>query len=584
MAHFILRAPVGLALAMLVATSVTAAESPAELVQDALHQEIYGRKAVDLLARAAQVDPDYAPAYWHRGYVKNGDAWVKAAAFQPSDALKNYFIRRDQTGDSLGQHLATANWCQTQGLESQERVHLMRVLAFNPDHVDARARLGFEPTAAGWVSTDDRLEAQRQLQLDRQNLDAWRGRAQEIVVGLRHRSGKRNYMAKTQLQGISDPNAIVAIEAIVSNSGEAAGQLAVDAISKLEGQEAVDSLIRHSLYSPWVSVRDAAARRLKTRDPLTFAPQLLGTMKSPVSRQTFIQRDGKNVQYCRVLMRENQDERQLVAVNLDGRELMNDILSGRLSEQEKALGEENYRTNVLNHRAARTLAIATDQDLPADPTVWWTWWNEANELYVEGEKPTRDLSPALQLVRLERAQQWERNRQAELDRQWADRQAQQQRSMGGRRRDCLAAGTLVWTIRGPRAIDKIKMGDMVLSQDPETGELAYQAVLQTTIRPKTPLVAITAGADTIVASGGHPFWVAGEGWVKARNVVSGMELHGAEGPVAVSQVEPSPEAVTYNLIVDGFNSYFVVTGKQSLLSHDNTMRDSVETIVPGLRN
>ena len=37
---------------------------------------------------------------------------------------------------------------------------------------------------------------------------------------------------------------------------------------------------------------------------------------------------------------------------------------------------------------------------------------------------------------------------------------------------CLAAGTPIWTDAGPVSVEKIKVGDRVLSQDADTGELA----------------------------------------------------------------------------------------------------------------
>ena len=120
----------------------------------------------------------------------------------------------------------------------------------------------------------------------------------------------------------------------------------------------------------------------------------------------------------------------------------------------------------------------------------------------------------------------------------------------------------------------------MLSQDPETGELAYKPVLRTTIRPASGLVRIAAGGDMIQTSGGHPFWVSGEGWVKARDVNSGMELHGVAGTVLVQSVERMPAQQTYNLIVADFNTYFV--GKGKVLSHDNTIREPTNAIVPGL--
>ena len=48
---------------------------------------------------------------------------------------------------------------------------------------------------------------------------------------------------------------------------------------------------------------------------------------------------------------------------------------------------------------------------------------------------------------------------------------------------CLAAGTPVWTDQGLLAIEKISVGDRVLAQDIETGELGYKPVLRTTTRP-----------------------------------------------------------------------------------------------------
>jgi Pretoxin HINT domain len=44
---------------------------------------------------------------------------------------------------------------------------------------------------------------------------------------------------------------------------------------------------------------------------------------------------------------------------------------------------------------------------------------------------------------------------------------------------CFTAGTLVHTDRGLILIEKIRVGDRVLSQPEETGELAYKRVLRT---------------------------------------------------------------------------------------------------------
>ncbi len=57
--------------------------------------------------------------------------------------------------------------------------------------------------------------------------------------------------------------------------------------------------------------------------------------------------------------------------------------------------------------------------------------------------------------------------------------------------ECFAAGTIVWTATGSKPIEKIRIGDLILSQDVETGEVALKPVLTTTTRPAEQLVRIT---------------------------------------------------------------------------------------------
>ena len=57
------------------------------------------------------------------------------------------------------------------------------------------------------------------------------------------------------------------------------------------------------------------------------------------------------------------------------------------------------------------------------------------------------------------------------------------------------AGTKVWTMTGRRPIEGIKVGDCVLAQDVESGELAYKPVLGVTIRPAPPTMKMRTGAE-----------------------------------------------------------------------------------------
>ena len=150
----------------------------------------------------------------------------------------------------------------------------------------------------------------------------------------------------------------------------------------------------------------------------------------------------------------------------------------------------------------------------------------------------------------------------------------------GRQTSCLAKGTPVWTDRGLVPIEAIQPGDLVLAQHPDTGELAFKAVIQTTVRPPKPLVRVDLGREELTTTGGHLFWVSGEGWMKAEDLRSGMQLHTPSGTVPVRGVEPAETGETYNLVVTDFNSYFV--GRHRVLSHDVTEPRPTAAIVPGL--
>jgi len=146
---------------------------------------------------------------------------------------------------------------------------------------------------------------------------------------------------------------------------------------------------------------------------------------------------------------------------------------------------------------------------------------------------------------------------------------------------CLSAGTPIWTDRGPIAVETVQVGDLVLSKDSESGELAYKPVLHTTVRPARQLLQVRAGKTVFNATGGHVFWISGHGWLKIRDVKPGMRFHGAAGPTVLDSLEEGSNEPTYNLVVADFHTYFV--GQSMLLSHDPTFAQPTDVRVPGLR-
>jgi hypothetical protein len=138
----------------------------------------------------------------------------------------------------------------------------------------------------------------------------------------------------------------------------------------------------------------------------------------------------------------------------------------------------------------------------------------------------------------------------------------------------------VWTVTGKMPIEEVKIGELVLSQNPETGQLAYRPVFLTTVRPPSQLIEIHLGSTVIRVTRGHPLWVDGIGWQMAKELKAGQYLHTVNGPALIDSIEENGEETCYNMVVADFNTYFVSDAK--VLVHDNNLRSPTAAIVPGL--
>lgn len=142
-----------------------------------------------------------------------------------------------------------------------------------------------------------------------------------------------------------------------------------------------------------------------------------------------------------------------------------------------------------------------------------------------------------------------------------------------RRHSCFAAGTMVRTLQGPKAIETILPGDLVLTVDTTTGELDYRPVVTAFHNPPNETYKIGLGRESIHPTGIHRLWKAGHGWVMARDVKPGDRLRTVGGVLEVAAIEKEPARPVFNLLVDGADDYCV--GDSGLLAHDNSFVEPV---------
>jgi hypothetical protein len=143
---------------------------------------------------------------------------------------------------------------------------------------------------------------------------------------------------------------------------------------------------------------------------------------------------------------------------------------------------------------------------------------------------------------------------------------------------CFVAGTLVDLGGDTCPIEAVSAGDLVLGRpaddgEDEDGDRDGSFRVTTVHRSRTSrIVRLRAGADVLVCTRGHPFSVAGRGWVAAADLRADDVLDGDGGSTttltAVEDVRLPAEATTFNFEVQTACTYFVRIGERSVLVHN----------------
>ncbi len=560
-------------------------ERAKQIVQEALKAESKGliKERRELLEHAGSYDKHEEAAGWLSGKVKVGNAWLTyeelVAANEKSPPLKQYLAARDEAKPTVGSQESLATMCQKLRLKEQEQAHWRAVLQLAPDHSSARKSLGFTKDPQGkWIlvtKEQDQLQQRVTVALKSEK-QALAGLARKLQHGTISVDKAAEEMAKS-----GDPALIPAWEQHVSATSIAGALAVVATLDKLTAPEASHSLLRHALYHPDQGVQTAAIAALKTRDEQSYLPPLIAGLRGPWVGEARTAYDPITRQRVTryVTISEKQDAKDMQVID-DIYQLGGDIRrAGGMaavanSTNTAVLEAQRVAANAVidaqNQRLMTLLEALTDQENFTTPQDWWKWWEEHCESITVGEK-TVEASYAYRTSTV--------YAQPPVPRSTGSRTSPSRNE----RHECLAAGTLILTNRGPIGVEQIRLGDLVLARHPATGETLMKPVVQTTHRPPEKLLQISFGENMIRASGGHPFWISGQGWIRARNIKSGMIIHGLSQPAEVTSVFVEEEASpSFNLIVDDFHSYFVQVGEIRVLSHDNSMQEPIRTTVPGL--
>jgi hypothetical protein len=592
-----------------------------------------------LLKPAILQAPHCEAAYWLSGFVYDAKRkdWLRWDEVQQlaakDDRLAAYRQTREKYPETMDGQIRLARWCSKHKLEDQARAHLTRVLEFDPNHAEARQQLGFRSVNGTWVNDRDLAEAGTSARKASTAAAKWVPRLEKLRDRLGGGNAGQREKARRDLLALRDPDAVEAINTVFCQETSETALLGITLLQNIPSPRAAAVLAWHAVFSPWPQVAQAAATALQSQEKHDYVPLLLDAAETPTEPQTqvagnsgsssgssspdvrmlyrldhsvstysfnTIQRLNEHPYWWQVpQMRYNPVSPYPVAKTTNNAvtqpgaryttqqrqyyTVQNGRVQDRVTENNVTVdrqtltpvgpyayprnspavpsgqppGASSYGSGAMARQAAPCSALkeATGEKGPGSPSEWWDWWYDYNEVYFPSGKPSK--APDL-----------------------LSSKAPASAATPAQRGDCLAAGTLVCTETGLMAVEQVAVGDRVFCCDPETGCLALKPILGKTVRPEGRLLKIRAGGEEFQASGGHVFWVAGRGWVKARDLREGMQLHTLRGTVPVEGVEPGALQTTIGLVTADFHTFFA--GQGMVLTHDNTIRRPTNRIVPGL--
>jgi hypothetical protein len=561
------------------------------MVVAALEAEAKGDFAAreKLLADAAEGGASDV-AQWHRGLLNVGSKkpeWQSIdesiAAATKDTKLAQYEKVRAQSPDNAVGHLAMAKWCLEHKLEDQARAHLNRVLDFSPDHAAARNALGFVRIGDRWMSPVelDKLEATTTTKTN--SVQKHGKTIATLVEKMNAKSPKDRAAATAAFMAIKDPEAVGAVESALATPDRPTSKLLVEWMGEIDCVESSLVLTRYCLLHPEAAIRDQAAEKLVNRPLHDFVPVILKALSAPSSALVIpnFDRQGRLISYQQAFAHENPVPKasqtlesriqRVVQAQLKRHTSSNNFVSrsaplladadAETQARQQAAAEtqlqkldttrQNELIKELDQRIANVIARVSKMPFTTSAEEMWKWWDDYNEAEMQRFKPDRYRSSYA-----------------------TSTMPQYSRSC-----ECFVAGTPVLTQTGPKRIEQIRAGDLVLSRDLNSGELRWQPVLKATNRPAAPTFNIYVEDETFRCTGGHLFWVSGLGWKKASELEAGHILHAAKSPVRISAVSTEANAPTFNLEVADSPNYFV--GRQMILAHDVTPREMNRQQIPG---
>lgn len=552
-----------------------------------------------LIESASEVDPDFELARWHQGQVFFRGYWRtlenvgRIVSHDPR--WKEYRELLEEADGTTGAHVRLAKWCHREGLQNEEEWHWQQVLTQVPEHSMALEALGKKPYQGGYYTPQEIVALKKAEDRAQRDFKSYRRQFRRLISEAYRGDEYAREKSLAEIAAINDPAAVEALfDALVNVSRQnkthpdsaepkfdvLVGRAIVAALANIEEHRATLRLLDIAVFATQPELRRYSAETLRDREPTSYVPLLMAQLSKPLETSFSVEvmpdgkvnlvediynegpqsasrkvRDASYATFRNERVRvEGSREPQVILVPDRDADLAK--VDRRISRMRSLVAIENFSRAQRNAQIGQVLEIITGQNLGNDAQAWWDAWKQYNEIYTPEEIPVEE----------------------QFSQEYVYDLPPPPPPPGSH--ECFVAGTPVWTQAGPVAIEKVEVGDLVLSQDPETGELDYCPVTTTTVRPPTRMTKLSIGSESVISTLGHRYWVPGEGWQMAKFLQAGSSLFSVRGTLGVEAAEEVQEAAAHNLVVDRYHTFFV--GQSRLLVHDSTCPKPTTATLPGV--
>lgn len=208
------------------------------------------------------------------------------------DELREYLERRDEPRTTGEQEYQFALWCEDNGLPGPAEIHFREAVALDPEHAEARKKIGHVLFNGEWMTYSEMRERQGLVQhkgrwisqQEKEEIDEQEVFSSEQREWSRRLKGLRRQWlsdelphqqaAELQLRSIRDPAAVLPLLRTFGADPEPIRARLAELIAPIPGPEAAVALARLVLNEPSPAVREATLAQLQNRQDADTAPRL----------------------------------------------------------------------------------------------------------------------------------------------------------------------------------------------------------------------------------------------------------------------------------------------------------------------